>query len=71
LTMALQALLVIILVMAVLFVWRSSNRSKGLSGLATVLAVGAGLLLLKNPLLAAVAVVAVVLLINHVSSNKR
>lgn len=69
--MALQALLVIALVMAVLFVWRSSNRSKGLSGLATVIAVGAGLLLLKNPLLAALAIAAVALLISHLSSNKR
>jgi hypothetical protein len=68
--MALQALLVLILIMAVLFVWRSSNRSKGLSGLATILAVGAGLLLLKNPLLAALAVVAAVLLIGRLSSNK-
>jgi hypothetical protein len=68
--MALQAILAILLVMAVLFVWRSSNRNKGLSSLAMALAVGSGLLLLKSPLLAAVALVAVVLLINRVSSNK-
>jgi hypothetical protein len=68
--MAIQAILAIILVMAVLFVWRSSNRSKGLSGLATVLAVAAGILLLKSPLLAAVAIAALALLINHLSSKK-
>lgn len=68
--MALQAILAILLVMAVLFVWRSSNRSKGLSSLAMVVAVGSGLLLLKSPLMAAVGVVAAVLLINHLSSNK-
>lgn len=68
--MALQAILAVILVMAVLFVWRSSNRSKGLSGLATALAVGAGILLLKSPLLAAVALAALVLLITHLTSKK-
>ncbi len=68
--MALQAILAVILVLSVLFVWRSSNRSKGLSGLATALAVGAGILLMKSPLLAAVAIAALVLLITHLTSKK-
>ena len=68
--MGLQAILAILLVMAVLFVWRTSNRSKGLSGLATVLAVAAGILLLKSPLLAAVAIAALALLINRLTSKK-
>ena len=69
--MALQALMVVVLIMAVLFIWRSSNRNKGLSGLAAAVAAGVGILLLKNPLFAIVAVVAVVLLMNHLSQDKR
>jgi hypothetical protein len=65
-----QALLVVILVMCVVFVWRTYARRPAPAALAGAVAAALGVILLRNPALAILGVTLAVYLIYHTSSRK-
>jgi hypothetical protein len=69
--MLIRALLVVVLVMAVLFAWRAWRAYPGMAVLAGAAAAVFGVLLLKNPFLAAIGLLAAGVLIATLSRPKR
>lgn len=68
--MAVQAFLVVVLVMSVVFAWRASGRHPAPAALAAAIATMLGLVLLRNPVLALVGLVASVYLIYGASRRQ-
>jgi hypothetical protein len=64
-----QAILAILLVMSVLFVWRAWHRHPGPAALAAALAAALGMLLLRNPLLSLLGLACAAWLI-HLASRR-
>ena len=68
--MIVRALLVLVLVMGVLFAWRARRAFPGMAALAAVVATAAGVILLRNPVLAGIGLVVSLLLIMFLSRPK-
>jgi len=69
--MIVRALLVVLLVMGVLFAWRAWKQYPGIASLAAVVATVTGVLLLRNPALAAVGLLIGGLLIAYLSRSRK
>ncbi len=69
--MAVRALLVIVLLMSVLFVWRAGRKFPGAAVLAAALAAMTGVFLFRHPALQAVGLLALVGLIFYTSQPRR
>ena len=65
-----QALLVVVLVMSVVFAWRASGRHPAPAALAAAIATMLGLVLLRNPMLALIGL-AVSLYLIYRGSNRQ
>ncbi len=66
-----KALLVLILVLGVLFAWKAWRRLPSLAIFAAALATGAGMLMLKSPVLAAVALIIAAALMFYLSQPRK
>lgn len=66
-----QALLVVVLVMSVVFAWRASGRHPAPAALAAAVATMLGLVLLRNPVLALLGLAASVYLIYQASQRRQ